>query len=197
MRYSSLLLAAVLTVLLTFLCSCSSISTYLYIEPLLDMRSDSDDIKIENEQCLINFLEDIINSQDYFSIEAFARRSFSPKIKQTKLLTHSFYIINLSNGEYCTLSFSGPNFRMYSDGIWVINKETDKSSYRLFIEGNNIWDVGYLFGKDLIDAHQTLRNIISAIEIGAKYYYRDHVRSRPDSFNCNSALSKTIVLNKN
>ena len=183
MRYTLFSFGIVLLAVL-LICSCSSIPT-------------NTNMKVINDQLeLIAFLEDIVNSQENFSVKSFARKTFSHRIKQTKLLTHSFYKIDLSNGEYYTLSFSGqdPQFRLYTDGIWILNKESDMSSYKLFIGGNNIWGVDYLFKEYLIDAQQTLKNIIGAVKIGANYYYRDHLRSRPNSFNCNSAVIETIVL---
>ena len=173
--------------------SCSSMQTYMYIEPIQEIQSNPDDNKIENQSELIAFIKDIINSKENIFIEAFGRKTFSPLVIHTKLLTHSFYLINLNNEEYYTLSFSGASFGPYSDGFWVLNKETDLSSYRFFTSGNNIWDVRKLFTEKIVDIQQTLKNIINAIEVSANYYYLDHFRKKPNSFNCNSAITETIV----
>ena len=173
--------------------SCSSIPTYMYIEPIQEKFGNADDKKIENQDELMTFLKNIVNSGECFSIEAFGRKTFSPFIIHTKLLTHSFYLIKLINERYYTLSFSGSNFSFYSEGFWVLNKEVDLSSYRLFIEGNNIWNVRKLFTENLVDEQKTLQNIINAINNGTNYYFLDHYRNIPDYFNCNSAISDTII----
>jgi len=155
------------------------------------------DIEIINEQAeLINFLEGIVYTQDIFSIEAFSRKTFSPRTKQTKLMTHSFYLINLCDGRYFTLSFSNANlkiYKFYDDGIWILNKTTDINSYNLYIKGKNIWNVDYLHAENLIDEYQTINNIISSINSNAKYCYKDHIKDKPNYYNCNSALNETIA----
>jgi len=162
--------------------SCSSLLPHLKNEPITD------------QQNLLSFLEDIVNSQEDFSVEALNRRAFNPLIKQTKLLTHSYYLINLNDEKYLTLSFSNKKFIfLYSDGIWVINKKTDISSHKLFIKGNNPWKVNYLFAENTIDERQTLKNIINSLEHDMKFYYRDHLKSKPNSFNCNSAIFETVM----
>jgi len=181
MRYPSVSLVTILLAIL-IICSCSTTSAYSDKETILD------------QQYLIAFLEDIVNSQKEFSVKSFTRRTFSPLIKQTDLLKHSFYLIDLNDWGYHTLSFSSADLKLFTEGMWVLNKETDISSYRLFVEGNNIWDVSNLFTEDLIDSYQTIKNIISAIKSSAKYYYRDHLKKKQNSFNCNSALYETVVL---
>jgi len=181
--------------LLVLTSSCSNIPAYMYIEPIQDLYSNENN-KIDNQSDLVVFLENIINSGEIISIEAYGRRTLSHRIKQTKILTHSFYLINSNDGRYYTLSFSGANISFYSDGYWVLNKETDISSYRLFIEGNNIWDVIKLFPEYSIDAHQTLINIINVINLTSNYYFLDHFRKKLNHFNCNTAVTETIVINQ-
>jgi len=181
--------------LLVLTSSCSNIPAYMYIEPIQDLHSNENN-KIDNQSDLVVFLENIINSGEIISIEAYGRKAFSPRFKQTSIFTHSFYLINLCDGRYYTLSFSGTSFSFYSGGYWVLNKETDISSYRLFIEGNNIWDVIKLFPEYSIDAHQTLINIINAINLSSNYYFLDHFRKKLNHFNCNTAVTETIVINQ-
>jgi len=192
-KFKKLLFFIILSLTAFSLCSCLNMSNYVYIEPIQDLRSIGYFDKIENQLYLTVFLEDIVNSEEYFSVEAFSRKTLSPVLKQTKLLTHSFYLINVDNERYYTLSFLGTKLKLYCDGFWVLNKETDISSFKLFIEGNNIWDVGNIFTEDLVDAQQTLKNIINAIKTGANYYYLDHVKKRQNSFNCNTAVYETIA----
>ena len=132
-------------------CSCSSIPGYMHIEPIQELHGNTDNNSIDNQIFLIKFLENIINSEEKFSVEMFGRRTFSPFLIQTKLLTHSFYVINLNDEKYYTLSFSGSNFKPYSDGFWILNKEVDISSYRLFKEGINIWDVRNILTENNIE----------------------------------------------
>ena len=188
------ILAGIILLTIISISSCSSIPGYMHIEPIQDLHGNTDDNNIDNQLYLIAFLENIIKSEEKFSVEMFGRRTFSPFLIQTKLLTHSFYVINLNDGKYYTLSFSGSNFKPYSDGYWVLNKNVDISSYRLFKEGINIWDVRNILTENNIDAFLTLEKVISAVKIGANYYFLDHYISKPNSFNCNSAVKETIVL---
>jgi len=158
----------------------------------------SNDIEIErpvfqNQQELISFLETLLDSQDDYTINIFARKTLSPRIRHTNLLTHSFLVINLSNGEYHTLSYSSENFGLVTNGTWVLNKETDISSFRLYITGNNIWDVVEIFFEEIVDVRQTIINIKNTIGSNIRYYYRDHVNKIPNYFNCNTAIRETLA----
>ena len=188
------ILAGIILLTIISISSCSSIPSNMRIEPIQELHGNTDANSIDNQIYLIKFLENIINSEEKFTVEIFGRRTFSPFLIQTKLLTHSFYVINLNNEKYYTLSFSGSNFKPYSDGFWVLNKEVDISSYRLFKEGINIWDVRNILAENNIDAFLTLENVISAVKNGANYYFLDHYISKPNSFNCNSAIKETIAL---
>jgi len=190
------ILIVILLLIVFLIISCSGMPYFMYVEQIYDQTGNEDDMKIENQLSIISFLENIIDTEEYLAIEVFGRKTFSPLIRQTKLLTHSFYLINLSNGRHYTLSFTGGDFKLYSDGFWVLNKETDLLSYKLFIEGNNVWDLGNLYTENVIDTRQTLKNIIGLINIGANYYFLDHLRSRQNSLNCNTAIIETIALNQ-
>jgi len=182
MRLYSSVLKIMLTVFL--ICSCSSVPIYPDFEP------------VQDQEILISILEELINSQDNFSIYVLSRRTLNYRFRQTRLLTHSFYLIDLYDNGYYTLSFSGADNNPYTRGIWVLNKDTDIFSYQLFIEGNNMWNVDYLFRDNVIDSYHTLRNVIRIIAAGADYYYRDHIRKLPNALNCNTAILETIALVK-
>lgn len=180
MRLRTIFLIIALTITI---CSCSSLTA-----AEIDIISDQHE--------LIVFLENIIDSQEFFNVEVLSRKTFNPLTKQTKLMTHSFYLITLSDGSYYTLSFSNANlniFKFKDDGIWILNKATDINSYNLFIKGRNIWNVEYKYEESLLDSYQTINNIINSIRINAKYYYKDHLNDKPNSFNCNSALNETVA----
>ena len=162
--------------------SCSSLQTFPNRQP------------DKNQPSIIASLQETIETRENFSINVFSRRAFTPLFKQTKLLTHSFYAIILENDEFFTLSFCGKRSIFYSDGIWILNRKTDIKSYNLFLNGKNRWEVNYLYPENAIDAFMTLDNIIKTIKTGAKYYYRDHLKDKPNSLNCVTAINETIVL---
>ena len=83
-HFSSFCICLLLLVLTS---SCSSVPSYMYIEPIQDLHSNEDNNKIDNQSDLIVFLENIVNSGEMISIEAYGRRILSHHIKQTKLLT--------------------------------------------------------------------------------------------------------------
>ena len=74
--------------------------------------------------------------------------------------------------------------------IVVINK-IDKPAARIHEVESEVAD---LFLEDTIDARQTLLNVINNINSGEIYYYRDHLKHKPNALNCNTALYKTLVL---
>jgi len=142
---------------------------------------------------LEEFLLSVVNSQENYSIKAFeGRTKFSYRKKRTMLFTHSFYLLTLNNGEYHTLSFSAVKPLLVTKGEWILNKKSDTTSYRSYIQGKNFRDVVRLFPEETVDARQTLINVIHTINSGVKYYYRDHLKTRPDFYNCNTALYGTI-----
>ena len=172
-----------------------SIFILLQFNSCASMPNQSDqELLYQNQQHLKIFLNNIVYSYQNYSVEAFADRTqISYWLKRTKLLTHSFFVITLEDGEYHTLSYSNAKPFLICEGKWILNKKTDIASYGSYIEGKNFRDVIKLFPEEAKNSSHTLVNIIDTINSGVKYYYRDHLKSRPDFFNCNTALSETIV----
>ena len=155
-------------------------------------RTNSETL-FQDQQDLKMLLENIVDTQENYSIKPFARRTqVSVPLKQTKLFTHSFYLLVLDEEEYHTLSFSSTKSVFYPEGAWVLDKKTDMASYNKYIEGKNKWKVTDLFVEENIDSKQTLINVINSINSGEVYYYRDHIRHKPNALNCNTALYKTL-----
>lgn len=154
-----------------------------------------EDSVFENQQNVKTFLEGIAKTEDNFSIRAFSRKTqVRIPSKRSELFTHSFYLIDLGGGKYHSLSFVNLKTILSKEGVWALDKDTDLKSYQEYIEGENKWKLWALYPEDTIDAKQTLTNIIDTINSGVKYYYKDHIKHRPDSLNCNTALYETVVL---
>jgi len=176
--------------LLLMVCSCSSIQAGLY---LLLIDNNNGEYFLENEKNVKTFLQNVADSHEQYTIRAFARTGIYYQIKRTKLVTHSFYVL-ISNGEeYSTLSFYGTKISLNSEGVWVLNSDSDFDSYRLFLNGPNKWDVTEIFQDRTINVHQTVLNVIDMIDRKEKFYYRDHIKNKEDAYNCNTALYGTIV----
>jgi len=151
----------------------------------------------QNQQNLKTILGNIAGSQDDYSVKAFSRKTqIRSPLKQPKLLVHSFYLLTMDNGEYHSLSYLNTKSVFSSGGAWVYDKKTDLTSYDVYITGKNKWNVKDLYPEDTIDERQTLVNIIDTINSGVKYYYKDHLKHKPNSLNCNTALYETVVFRK-
>jgi len=172
--------------------SCSSIQAGIY---LVSIDSLNGETILQNQINVKIFLEDIISEYDQFSMEAFERTGVSFQFKRTKLLTHSFYLLTNNAGEYHTLSFYGTNISFYSEGAWALDTDSDMESYEQYTRGNNRWDVREVFFDNVIDVRMTLMNVIDMIDRGTTFYYRDHIKKKPNMNNCNTALHETVVFN--
>ena len=172
--------------------SCSSIQAGIY---LVSIDSLNGETILGNQLNVRVFLEDVIHSYDRYSIKAFERTGISFQFKRTKLLTHSFYLLINNTGEYHTLSFYGTNISFYSEGAWVLDADSDMESYNGYTIGNNRWDVIEVFLDNTIDVRKTLMNIIDKMDKGITFYYKDHIKKKPNVNNCNTALHETIAFN--
>jgi hypothetical protein len=161
---------------------------------LVSIDNKNGETILQNEPNVKAMLENIVDSFDNYTLKAFIRTGISFQMRRTKLLTHSYYVIMCNNGEYHTLSFYGTKMAFYSEGAWAYDADSDISSYRLYLEGDNKWNVGELFQGKTINTRETLRGIINKINNKITYYYNDHIKDKPRMDNCNTALYETVVL---
>lgn len=173
--------------------SCSSIQAGMY---LVSIDNDNGQTILENEPNVKIMLENIMGSSENYSLKAFSRTGVNFQMRQTKLLTHSYYVILSGDGEYHTLSFYGTKMAFYSEGAWAYDADSDFSSYRMYLEGDNKWDARELFPGQTINTRETLENIINRIGSGITYYYQDHIVNKAGMDNCNTALLETIVMER-
>ena len=172
-------------------CSCSSLQNTIY---LVSIDENNGEYFIENEPYVKGFLENIIEKYNEYTINTFGRTALSFQFRRTKLLTHSFFVINNNDVEnFYTLSFYGTQISRHSKGAWVLNADADMTSYTQYLNGNNKWDVQRIYDNDTIDVRNTVRNIINHINSSITFYYINHIRSRNNMDNCNTALHGTIV----
>jgi hypothetical protein len=148
---------------------------------------------LQNEPGVRSFLENIIDSYEHYAIKVFARTAVNFQLKRTRLMTHCYYLLIHAGGEYHTLSFYGTKMTFYSEGAWVLDADSDLSSYKIYLENRRGWDAEEIFTDAVIDVPGTLKNIINRIDSGVTYYYKDHINDRPNVDNCNTALYETIV----
>jgi hypothetical protein len=187
---SNLLYFGIMLFVVFQLCSCSTIQTALY---LLLIDDNNGEIILQNEKNVREFLEQVVETHENYTIRTFVRTAINSQIKRTKLITHSYYVLIANEDNYYTLSFYGTKMTFYSEGAWALNADSDFNSYRMFMEGNNKWDVTEIFVGRNIDVRQTILNVIGAIDSDVTYYYRDHIKKKKNMHNCNTALYETIV----
>ena len=114
---------------------------------------------IENEGQVKNTLEEILFTPEDYTMTGFTRRVFSPELKRTPSLYHSFYVVTNNEMTFFTLSFTGTKKRMQSEGAWAINTESDFLSYTSFIYGTNDWEVEEILITKGIATEMTIKNI--------------------------------------
>lgn len=149
---------------------------------------------IMKESEVKEYLEDIIQSPENYSIEGYQRRALGEG-KKDSLRTHSLYVIKENNTDNKkTLSFNGTAKFPSSKGAWVINTETDVSGYNSLLKGNNSYDMSLIYSSGQIDVQQTAQNIIQSINSNTGYYGLDHIINYPYVENCNTAFSNTVKI---
>jgi hypothetical protein len=169
--------------------SCSTLK--LGIDLLL---YDLDGNKLINNEALVkNRLEIILLAPEKYSMSGYTRQVFSPKLKRTPVLYHSFYVIFGEEASFFTLSFTGTRKKTRSTGVWAINTEFDMESYTSFISGVNEWDVQKIPSGNGINTEITIKNIIYRIDNNINYYYNDHRNNKEGFENCNTALRNTYI----
>ena len=169
-------------IIFMLLCSCSTTQIIFHEEPPIDNNAD-----------VRAFLGNIYNSFENYTIKTFSRTALSYKYNRSNLLTHSFYVFIDNEGKCNTLSFNGTGKKLRSTGSWIINSITDFSSYKMYLNGNNLWDVEEIFNDDNKNVRSTINNIFNQMDSGITFYYRDHIRSQPNTNNCNTALFQTLA----
>jgi hypothetical protein len=187
-RIIIVLLAAALV--FPFVVSCASFRAGMY---LLSIDDNNGEIILQNEPNVRAFLQDVLRVPERYALAAYSRNTVAFQFKRTKLLFHSYYTITNVSGEYHTLSFYGTSMTFYSQGAWAMDSDSDRTSYELYIAGDNKWDVKEIRTERAIDTRQTVENILRKMDEGNTYYYKDHVKDLPGVDNCNTALWETLV----
>jgi hypothetical protein len=181
-------------ILALFLVIGASCTTFRIGIELLLRDFDGNEL-IRNEVQVKNILETIILKPEDYTMAGYTRKVFSPELKRTSSFYHSFYTITGSESFFITLSFSGTKKRIKSEGVWVINTESDMKSYTDFKYGTNEWEVQEILVNNGINTEMTVRNIIYRIDNNINYYYNDHKNSMDGRENCITALQNTLVEN--
>jgi len=171
--------------------SCSSIQASIYSSFVNEYNIDE---TIAKEKNITIFLENVLDKACEYGIFICERTLTYGQKKKTKLMHHRFYVIKaLSSNEYNTLGFFGTSFSFYSQGVWILNSNSDILAYKEFLSGGNNWDIAVIETPDYIDTPETIRKLISKIENRVSYYYRDHLDDKPGVDNCNTAIMETLV----
>jgi hypothetical protein len=136
-RYGVFYFFGVVLLLLPLL-SYSSLQAGIYLSSIDNL--DGESIK-KNEIAIKEYLETILENPEDYAINIYERNGISYQFKRTKLMYHSFYVITDSNGTYHTLSFYRTKIAFYSEGAWIMDGDSDKQAYDLFMEGEDKWDV--------------------------------------------------------
>jgi len=183
-------MSAFLIILLFSFHSCASFREKLFVD-LIDKNNG--DYFLVHEDNVKQFLEEVIAFCESFTTRAYMRNIFTFQKKRTKLLTHSFYVITNDADEYHTVSFYGSAMDFYSRGVWVMDSDSDKTAYAAFLAGDDSWDVSEIFILYGIDTEKTVGKILIMMDNSARYYYRDHLANKLNVYNCNTALTETLV----
>jgi hypothetical protein len=74
-----------------------------------------------------------------------------------------------------------------------MDSDSDRTSYELYIAGDNKRDVKEIRTERGIDTRQTVENILRKMDEENTYYYKDRVKNLPNVDNCNTALWETLA----
>ena len=177
-----------------FLVSANS-CTIIRIGLELLLRDFDGNALIENETQVRSKLEVLLLTPGKYRITGYTRQVFSPELKRTPTLYHSFYTVTSGETAFFTLSFSGTKKRIYSEGAWAINTEPDLKSYISFKYGSNEWDVQEISIDKGINTEMTVKKVLYRIDNNINYYYNDQENDKSGLENCNTALQNTLVEN--
>ena len=174
--------------------SCSTFSMAKVGVNLILLEYDGDELIIHETQ-VRDYLKNILNVPDNYTMHAYTRKAISPDLKKTSDFYHSFYVVkndNVDYPQYFTLSFNGTRKRRYSQGAWAINTETDLRSYIDYRFGTNSWEVQEIPVR--INTKKTVAKILHKIDNeDITYYVNDHKNNRYSVENCITALQATLV----
>jgi hypothetical protein len=148
---------------------------------------------LQKESEVKGFLQQIYEASENYTIAAFTRTAIKSDIKKSKTFMHAYYVIHNNDGQFWTISFNGTRFAAYSQGVWVVNSETDLTSYKSYLQGENIWSVEKELTEYMIKVKETVFNILVKLDSHIRYYYKDHVYDKSECDNCVTALGETIV----
>jgi hypothetical protein len=181
-----------------FLCSllffsCADFQAGLYLV-FID-KYNGQELK-NNEPNVKAFLECVLAAPENYKLEVYKRTGINSQLKRTKLLEHSFYVVSDQNGAYHTISFYGTAIAFSSKGTWVMDSDSDLGSYNMYLKNSNKWDVTKVIEKNSINVEGTIRNIINKLDMHITFYYKDHIKKKPNMNNCNTAMKETIVFEK-
>jgi hypothetical protein len=172
------------------LSACTSLQAGMY---LVSIDNNNGKQILQNEQKVKQFLEFVMNNDDNYIMKSFVRNGVNFQFKKTDLLVHRYYVITGPGNECHTLSFYGTKMAFYSEGAWVLDADSDITSYRMYLEGNNKWDVEEITPEGGICVLETIENIVKRINSTVTYYYKDHINDKANVDNCNTALYETLV----
>ena len=150
---------------------------------------------IENEKYVIIYLKDVIQNHGDYKMRAFDRTAISYKVQKTPETTHSFYVIYKPDGTFNTLSYSATGKFATSKGVWVMDTETDISSYTEYSQGNNRWEVEEIKTNRGINTLPTISNVLAKTQSNNRYFFRARVNKNDKYDNCNTGVLETLVEN--
>jgi hypothetical protein len=174
--------------------SCSGIQARIFSSFVNEYKIDE---TIAKEKNITIFLENVLDKACEYEIFICERTLTRAQKKKTKLMHHRFYVIKaLSSDEYNTLGFFGTNFSFYSQGVWILNSNSDISAYKEYLSGGHNWDIALIEISGCIDTAETAKKLIVKIKNRVRYYYRDHLDDKPGVDNCNTAIMETLVIKR-
>jgi len=150
---------------------------------------------IAKEKNIPVFLENVLDKPYEYEIFIYERTPTHSKTKKTKLMRHLFYVFKpLSSGRYNTLGYFGTSFNFYSQGVWILNSNSDVAAYEEYLAGKkNTWDMDLIETPDNIDTVETVKKLIGKLTNRISYYYKDHLDDKQGVDNCNTAVLETLV----
>ena len=136
----------------------------------------------ENTDRAREYLQMILSDPEGREVRAYHRRAYSPENKKNLFLIHSFYVFFHEGKLDHTLVFTATPKGSQTDGNWMLDAESDLDSYRMFVEGDNPWEVEEYVdenGNPTLDFEKTVTSILERVDAEYSFFGPASVRTMP------------------
>jgi hypothetical protein len=135
-----------------------------------------------NSQKVKEYLLEILDSPEGYSVKAYSRRAYSVNTRKTMFVFHSFYVFFNKDTMEHTLVFTATPRGSEQKGSWMLDANTDVESYHDFVYSDNPWELVEYQGPDgetSLDVSLTAQKILDRMDERYTFFGGAIVRDLP------------------